>query len=61
MASDKTQKKGRKYTGHNTPETKTETYSRCGFLPSETNEDSIDGNPSSRKSKNLLQYSYMVL
>ena len=36
-------------TQHNTPETKIETHNRCGLLTNETNEDSIDGNPSSTK------------
>ena len=36
-------------TQHNTPETKIETHNRNGLLRNETNEDSIDGNPSSMK------------
>jgi len=36
-------------TQHNTPETKMDTHNRCGLLTNETNEDSIDGNPSSTK------------
>jgi hypothetical protein len=36
-------------TQHNTPERKTETHSQYGLLTNETNEDSIDGNPSSTK------------
>jgi len=36
-------------TQHNTPETKKETHNRYVLLTSETNEDSIDGNPSSTK------------
>jgi hypothetical protein len=36
-------------TQHNTPETKTETHNRYGLLTNETNEDSIDGTPSSTK------------
>jgi hypothetical protein len=38
-------------TQHNTPETKTETHNRYGSLTNETNEDSIDGNPSSEKNQ----------
>jgi hypothetical protein len=34
---------------HNTPETKIETHNRYGLLTKETNENSIDGNPSSTK------------
>jgi hypothetical protein len=48
-------------TQHDTPETKIETHNRYGLLTNETNEDSIDGNPSSTKIQNLLQYSHMVL
>ena len=44
----------------NTSETKIETNNRYGLSTNETNENSTEGNPSS-KSKNLLQYSYMVL
>jgi hypothetical protein len=36
-------------TQHNTPETKIEIHNRYGLLTNETNEDSIDGNPSSTK------------
>jgi hypothetical protein len=36
-------------TQHNTPETKMEIHNRYGLLANETNEDSIDGNPSSKK------------
>jgi len=36
-------------TQHNTPETKIETHNRYGLLTNETNEGSIDGNPSSTK------------
>jgi len=45
----------------NTPETKIETNNRYGLLTNEANENSIDENPSSKKPKNLLQYSYMML
>jgi hypothetical protein len=34
---------------HNTPETKIEIHNRYGLITNETNEDSIDGNPSSTK------------
>jgi hypothetical protein len=36
-------------TQHNTPETKIGTHNRYGLLTNETNEDSIEGNPSSTK------------
>ena len=48
-------------TQHNIPETKIETHNQYGLLTNYTNEGSIDGNPSSMKIHNLLQYSYMVL
>jgi hypothetical protein len=45
----RTKRKKMHRTQHNTTETKIETNNRYGLLTNETNENSIDGNPSSTK------------
>jgi hypothetical protein len=50
--------KRKKYTEHNTPETKIETHNRYGLLTNETNEEPLTEIQVQRKSINLLQYSY---
>ena len=48
-------------TQHNTLETKTETHRRYDLLTNETNDDSIDGNPSSTKIQKPPPIFVMVL